>query len=97
MSAAVDPLYSVSARRSLAAAQAALLHYLKAVPQLYTQAVHDAAVQQAMRLYRSAAAGPALPDLQQQLLDRCLSVWKSGRQQCGAVSLTGRSGLGARV
>ncbi|KAJ6395299.1 hypothetical protein OIU77_020541 [Salix suchowensis] len=64
--------------------------YLKGLPVCYPTAQHEAHLEKAMRVFLSMVRGPAVPVFAKKLEDECSSVWRSGRQLCDAVSLTGK-------
>lgn len=74
-------------QRALSAAKEV---YLKDLPACYPTSQHEAHLVKALQSFKSMAKGPALKMFLQKLEDECLSVWKSGRQLCDAVSLTGK-------
>ncbi|CAD6248912.1 unnamed protein product [Miscanthus lutarioriparius] len=47
-------------------------------------------LQKALRSFGSMVKGPAVRVFSKKLEDECRAIWESGRQQCDAVSLTGR-------
>ncbi|RWR92234.1 hypothetical protein CKAN_02144300 [Cinnamomum micranthum f. kanehirae] len=64
--------------------------YLKDLPACYPTSQHEAQLMKALQSFKSMAKGPALQMFIQKLEDECTSIWKSGRQLCDAVSLTGK-------
>lgn len=82
----VQQFSQASCKRAAALAAEA---YRRNTPALLPAAGHAAALQAALRLYRSLARGPAAAGgaaaLQQQLSD----YWRDGHQQCEAVSFLG--------
>lgn len=64
--------------------------YLKDLPPCYPTSQHEAQLAKALRSFKSMAKGPALQMFAEKLEDECTSIWKSGRQLCDAVSLTGK-------
>lgn len=64
--------------------------YLKDLPACYATAQHEAHLEKALRAFLSMVRGPAVQLFAKKLEDECTSIWKSGRQLCDAVSLTGK-------
>lgn len=64
--------------------------YLKDLPACYPTSVHDTHLQKALLAFNSMVRGPAVGLFTKRLEDECTSIWKSGRQLCDAVSLTGK-------
>ncbi|KAK1620947.1 hypothetical protein QYE76_026464 [Lolium multiflorum] len=64
--------------------------YLKDLPAFYPTSVHDLRLQKALRSFHSTVKGPAVKVFSKKLEDECKKIWEAGRQQCDAVSLTGR-------
>ncbi|KAG2662674.1 uncharacterized protein LOC120650425 isoform X2 [Panicum virgatum] len=64
--------------------------YLKGLPAFYTTRMHEVQLQMALRSFCSMVKGPAVRLFSKKLEDECQTIWESGRQQCDAVSLTGR-------
>uniref|UniRef100_A0ACD5ZDS1 Uncharacterized protein n=1 Tax=Avena sativa TaxID=4498 RepID=A0ACD5ZDS1_AVESA len=64
--------------------------YLKDLPAFYPTSVHEVQLQKALRSFHSAVKGPAVKVFSKKLEDECKTIWEAGRQQCDAVSLTGR-------
>ncbi|KAJ6937719.1 hypothetical protein NC652_012123 [Populus alba x Populus x berolinensis] len=65
--------------------------YLKGLPVCDPTAQHEANLEKAMRVFLSMVRGPAVLQFAKKLEDECsISIWKSGRQLCDAVSLTGK-------
>ncbi|KAG2655108.1 uncharacterized protein LOC120657679 isoform X2 [Panicum virgatum] len=64
--------------------------YLKGLPAFYTTSMHEVQLQKALRSFCSMVKGPAVRLFSKKLEDECRTIWESGRQQCDAVSLTGR-------
>ncbi|XP_048324105.1 uncharacterized protein LOC107410677 isoform X2 [Ziziphus jujuba] len=73
--------------RSLPAAKEV---YLKGLPTCYPTSQHEAHLQNALHALHSMVRGPAVQDFAKKLVDECTYIWKSGRQLCDAVSLTGK-------
>jgi protein SMG8 len=64
--------------------------YLKGLPAFYPTNMHELQLQKALRSFHSMVKGPAVQIFSKKLEDECRTIWESGRQQCDAVSLTGR-------
>lgn len=64
--------------------------YLKDLPASYPTLQHEAHLEKALHAFRSMVRGPAVKLFAKKLEDECTSMWKSGRQLCDAVSLTGK-------
>ncbi|XP_037454694.1 uncharacterized protein LOC119325043 [Triticum dicoccoides] len=64
--------------------------YLKDLPDFYPTSVHEMQLQKALRSFHSTVKGPAVKVFSKKLEDDCKTIWEAGRQQCDAVSLTGR-------
>ncbi|GJM87412.1 hypothetical protein PR202_ga03362 [Eleusine coracana subsp. coracana] len=64
--------------------------YLKGLPAFYPTNMHEAQLQKALRSFHSMVKGPAVQIFSKKLEVECQTIWESGRQQCDAVSLTGR-------
>ncbi|TVU27637.1 hypothetical protein EJB05_19132, partial [Eragrostis curvula] len=64
--------------------------YLKGLPSFYPTNMHEVQLQKALRSFHSMVKGPAVQKFSKKLEDECRAIWESGRQQCDAVSLTGR-------
>ncbi|OEL29060.1 hypothetical protein BAE44_0009921 [Dichanthelium oligosanthes] len=64
--------------------------YLKGLPAFYSTSMHEVQLQKALRSFCSMVKGPAVRVFSKKLEDECRTIWESGRQQCDAVSLTGR-------
>ncbi|KAL6635134.1 hypothetical protein ACP70R_027805 [Stipagrostis hirtigluma subsp. patula] len=64
--------------------------YLKGLPAFYPTSTHEVQLQKALRSFHSMVKGPAVQVFSKKLEDECRTIWESGRQQCDAVSLTGR-------
>ncbi|KAG2496384.1 hypothetical protein HYH03_005612 [Edaphochlamys debaryana] len=76
---------------SNSAADAALKQYLTATPPRYPARVHAAAVAAAVAALTAAAPpGPAATAAAARLSAACGQAWRQGRQQCSALSVTGR-------
>ncbi|KAG9449529.1 hypothetical protein H6P81_009494 [Aristolochia fimbriata] len=64
--------------------------YLKDLPACYPTALHNMQLDKALRGFQSMVKGPAVHLFTKKLEEECISIWKSGRQLCDAISLTGR-------
>ncbi|XP_065866235.1 uncharacterized protein [Euphorbia lathyris] len=64
--------------------------YLKDLPDSYPTSQHQVHLEKALRAFHSMVRGPVVPHFTKKLEDECTSIWKSGRQLCDAVSLTGK-------
>lgn len=64
--------------------------YLKDLPACYPTIVHDSQLERALRAFNLMVKGPAVQYFGKKLAEECNSIWKSGRQLCDAVSLTGK-------
>lgn len=64
--------------------------YLKDLPPCYPTLQHEAHLEKALCAFHSMVKGPAVPGFAKTLEDECTNIWKSGRQLCDAVSLTGK-------
>ncbi|XP_062105153.1 uncharacterized protein LOC133816861 [Humulus lupulus] len=73
--------------RSLPAAKEV---YLKDLPACYPTSQHEAHLKKALQAFYSMVRGSATQHFAKKLGDECTSIWKSGRQLCDAVSLTGK-------
>ncbi|KAG4167887.1 hypothetical protein ERO13_A13G223800v2 [Gossypium hirsutum] len=70
--------------------------YLKDLPACYPTSQHEAHLQKALHAFHSMVRGPAVELFAKKLEEECTSMWKSGRQLCDAVSLTGKPCLHRR-
>ncbi|KAK9279848.1 hypothetical protein L1049_013530 [Liquidambar formosana] len=64
--------------------------YLKELPACYPTSQHESQLEKALRAFHSMVKGPAVQLFTKKLEDECTSLWKSGRQLCDAISLTGK-------
>ncbi|KAH9326312.1 hypothetical protein KI387_006490, partial [Taxus chinensis] len=64
--------------------------YMKGLPPCYPTAVHKAHLENALHAFQMMVRGPAVHVFLQKLKEDCEAIWKSGRQLCDAVSLTGK-------
>jgi len=69
---------------------AAMEIYLKDLPPCYPTLWHESQLEKALRAFHSLVKGPSVSLFMKKLEEECLSIWKSGRQLCDAISLTGR-------
>ncbi|CAO2813034.1 unnamed protein product [Amaranthus hypochondriacus] len=68
---------------------AALEVYLKDLPSCYSTSQHQAQLEKALCAFHRMVKGPSVLEFRKKLEDECTSIWKSGRQLCDAISLTG--------
>ncbi|KAL6199844.1 hypothetical protein ACLB2K_029626 [Fragaria x ananassa] len=64
--------------------------YLKDLPGCYPTLQHEAHLEKALLAFRLMVKGHAVQHFAKKLEEECTSIWKSGRQLCDAVSLTGK-------
>ncbi|ONI00938.1 hypothetical protein PRUPE_6G112700 [Prunus persica] len=64
--------------------------YLKDLPVCYATSQHEAHLEKALHAFHSMVKGRAVQRFAKKLEDECTSIWKSGRQLCDAISLTGK-------
>ncbi|PRQ33372.1 hypothetical protein RchiOBHm_Chr5g0056861 [Rosa chinensis] len=64
--------------------------YLKDLPACYPTSQHEDHLEKALHAFHSMVKGHAVQHFAKKLEDECTSIWKSGRQLCDAVSLTGK-------
>lgn len=64
--------------------------YLQDLPSCYSTGRHETHLQKALTVFHSMVKGPAVQRFSKQLEEDCTVIWKSGRQLCDAVSLTGQ-------
>ncbi|XWS74001.1 hypothetical protein CRYUN_Cryun02cG0178000 [Craigia yunnanensis] len=64
--------------------------YLKDLPTCYPTSQHEVHLGKALYAFHSMVRGPAVELFAKKLEEECTSMWKSGRQLCDAVSLTGK-------
>ncbi|KAL2938497.1 Protein SMG8 [Bienertia sinuspersici] len=69
---------------------AAMEVYLKDLPPCYPTLKHEAQLEKALCAFYSMVKGPSVQEFRKKLEDECMSIWKSGRQLCDAISLTGK-------
>ncbi|KAH8039285.1 hypothetical protein HPB51_005531 [Rhipicephalus microplus] len=63
--------------------------YQEGLPTHYTAEYHERKLARAFQMFSTHARGPAFQRYAQQLKEDCDLVWKSGRQMCEVLSLTG--------
>ncbi|XP_064642230.1 nonsense-mediated mRNA decay factor SMG8-like isoform X2 [Lineus longissimus] len=63
--------------------------YQEGLPQYYPQSYHLNKLAQARHVFLQNARGPACDKYLVQLDEACERIWKNGRRQCEAISLTG--------
>ncbi|XP_078446181.1 uncharacterized protein LOC144715161 isoform X2 [Wolffia australiana] len=78
---------AVWCQRALSAAKEV---YLKDLPACYPTIMHKAHMQKALDSFHQRVRGPAVRLYAKRLEDECNCIWKSGRQLCDALSLTGK-------
>ncbi|CAM8878721.1 unnamed protein product [Rhodiola kirilowii] len=64
--------------------------YLQDLPSCYPTGQHETHLQKALNAFHSMVKGPAVQRFSKKLEEECIFIWKSGRQLCDAVSLTGK-------
>lgn len=69
---------------------AAMEVYLKDLPPCYPTLQHESQMERAIHAFYLMVKGPSVQLFMTKLEKECLSNWKSGRQLCDAISLTGR-------
>uniref|UniRef100_A0A803MGQ7 Nonsense-mediated mRNA decay factor SMG8 n=1 Tax=Chenopodium quinoa TaxID=63459 RepID=A0A803MGQ7_CHEQI len=69
---------------------AAMEVYLKDLPPCYPTSQHETQLKKALYAFHSMVKGPSVKEFKKKLEDGCVSIWKSGRQLCDAISLTGK-------
>ncbi|XP_033223576.1 protein SMG8 [Belonocnema kinseyi] len=67
----------------------ALQTYQENLPQHYTRAYHETKLAHAMAVFEMHARGPLFEEFSEKLQEECDKHWKSGRQMCEVLSLTG--------
>lgn len=63
--------------------------YQEGLPSHYTAEYHERKLARAYQMFSTHARGPAFQRYAQQLQEDCNLIWKSGRQMCEVLSLTG--------
>lgn len=86
----IDPDYKFSTSRCISALPSAKSQYLLNLPPYYTTQIHEKHFQKALQVFYQQTKGPACEHYESKLREDCTKIWKSGRQMCDAVSLTGR-------
>lgn len=69
---------------------AAIEVYLKDLTSCYPTSQHESQLEKALHAFHSMVKGPSVEQFMKKLEEECLSIWKSGRQLCDAISLTGK-------
>ncbi|GAB4842940.1 hypothetical protein Ancab_012918 [Ancistrocladus abbreviatus] len=69
---------------------AAIEVYLKDLPTYYPTSQHEAHLEKALHAFHSMVKGTSVQQFMKKLEDECTAIWKSGRQLCDAISLTGK-------
>ncbi|XP_047341070.1 uncharacterized protein LOC124944772 isoform X2 [Impatiens glandulifera] len=64
--------------------------YLSELPDCYPTQQHESHMEKALRTFCSMVKGPAVNLYKKKLEEECTLIWKSGRQLCDAISLTGK-------
>ncbi|KAL5709778.1 hypothetical protein ACHQM5_020424 [Ranunculus cassubicifolius] len=64
--------------------------YLKDLPDCYPTSLHKSHLEKALHAFHTMVKGPAVQLFRKKLEDECTLIWRSGRQLCDAVSLTGK-------
>ncbi|CAL1366939.1 unnamed protein product [Linum trigynum] len=64
--------------------------YMRGLPPCYPTSLHETHLKKALHAFNSMVRGPAVELFARRLEDECTDIWKSGRQLCDAVSLTGK-------
>ncbi|CAL1682174.1 unnamed protein product [Lasius platythorax] len=67
----------------------ALQAYQENLPQHYTRAYHESKLAHAMAVFEMHARGPLFEEFSEKLQAECDKHWRSGRQMCEVLSLTG--------
>ncbi|XP_003403110.1 nonsense-mediated mRNA decay factor SMG8 [Bombus terrestris] len=67
----------------------ALQTYQENLPQHYTRAYHETKLAHAMGVFEMHARGPLFEEFNEKLQAECEKHWRSGRQMCEVLSLTG--------
>ncbi|KAL5580123.1 hypothetical protein UlMin_012565 [Ulmus minor] len=70
--------------------------YLKDLPACYPTSQHEGHLEKALQAFHLMVKGPAVQCFAKKLEDECTLIWKSGRQLCDAISLTGKPCLHQR-
>ncbi|XP_020519481.1 uncharacterized protein LOC18428573 isoform X2 [Amborella trichopoda] len=64
--------------------------YLNGLPPCYPTDLHETHMEKAVCSFRLMVRGLAVPSFTDKLREECVAIWKSGRQLCDAISLTGK-------
>ncbi|KAH0955896.1 hypothetical protein HN011_006917 [Eciton burchellii] len=67
----------------------ALQAYQENLPQHYTRAYHESKLAHAMAVFEMHARGPLFEEFNEKLQAECDKHWRTGRQMCEVLSLTG--------
>ncbi|XP_011865598.1 PREDICTED: protein SMG8 isoform X1 [Vollenhovia emeryi] len=67
----------------------ALQAYQENLPQHYTRAYHESKLAHAMTVFEMHARGPLFEEFSEKLQAECDKHWRTGRQMCEVLSLTG--------
>ncbi|KAL2714327.1 nonsense-mediated mRNA decay factor SMG8 isoform X3 [Vespula squamosa] len=67
----------------------ALQTYQENLPQHYTRAYHESKLAHAMAVFEMHARGPLFEEFSEKLQAECDKHWRTGRQMCEVLSLTG--------
>ena len=78
-----------SATACLRAAERAVEAYKSELPPLYLPSEHAWRLRAALKIFLSSARGPAVTEYEGRVVMVCEGVWRGGRRQCEAVSVTG--------
>ncbi|XP_023316566.1 protein SMG8 [Trichogramma pretiosum] len=63
--------------------------YQEGLPQHYTRSFHEQKLAQAMAVFEMQARGPLYDEFAKRLQEECDKHWRTGRQMCQVLSLTG--------
>lgn len=89
LDARTDPIWHASRTACVQAAAESFARYTTKAPDAYPEGMHDAMLLLALSAFQKGATGPAAPTYEERLRQACLEYWQQGRQQCGALSMTG--------
>ncbi|XP_014207374.1 protein SMG8 [Copidosoma floridanum] len=67
----------------------ALQAYQENLPQHYTRSYHESKLAHAMGVFEMHARGPLFEEFSEKLQEECEKHWRTGRQMCQVLSLTG--------
>lgn len=70
--------------------------YLKELPDFYPTSLHKTHVEKALNAFYSMVKGPSVSLYAKKLEDELNSIWLSGRQQCDAISFSGKPCMSQR-